>query len=66
MKLFYNQETDLLYIRLDDRVQQVSNERITDRIVLDMGKDDKIVGIEVLDASHQLDLPQLLSSAQFV
>ena len=60
MNIQYNDKTDLLYIRLDDRKQNVINKRISEEIVLDIGEDDKIVGIEILDASKQLRLERLL------
>ena len=60
MKLFYDDKTDLLYIRLDNRKQKLINKKITDEIVLDLGKDDKVVGIEILDASKRINLESLL------
>ena len=60
MQILYNATTDLLYIRLDDRKQQVMNKRLSEDIVLDVGDDDKIVGIEILDASKHLNLERLL------
>jgi uncharacterized protein YuzE len=45
---------------LDDRKQQVINRRISEDIVLDLGEDDRIVGIEILDASKHLNLERLL------
>lgn len=60
MNILYNDKTDLLYIRLDDRKQDVINKRISDNIVLDMGEDNKIVGIEILDASRHVSLEKLL------
>jgi len=60
MQIQYNDSTDLLYIRLDDRKQEIINKRLSDDIVLDMGKDDRIVGIEILDASKHLNLDKLL------
>ena len=60
MQILYHDATDLLYIRLDDRQQQVINRRLTEDIVLDIGEDDKIVGIEILDASQRLNLEKLL------
>ena len=59
MKITYNDKTDLLYIRLDDRKQDVLNRRITEDIVLDMGEGDRIVGIEILDASKHVTLDKL-------
>ena len=59
MQILYNDKTDLLYIRLDDRQQQVMNKRVSEDIVLDIGDDNKIVGIEILDASKHLNLNKL-------
>ena len=60
MQILYNAKTDLLYLRLDDRRQQVVNKRVSEDIVLDLGEGDRIVGIEILDASKRLDLKELL------
>ena len=60
MQILYDAKTDLLYLRLDDRKQQVINRHISDDIVLDLGEDDRIVGIEILDASKHLSLERLL------
>ncbi len=60
MKVIYNDKTDLLYIRLDDRKQDVVNRRVSDDIVLDIGEGDRIVGIEILDASTHVNLEKLL------
>lgn len=45
MNILYNDKTDLLYIRLDDRKQDIINKRVSDDIVVDVGKDEKVVGI---------------------
>jgi uncharacterized protein YuzE len=60
MHVSYNDKTDLLYIRLDDRRQEVINRRVSDDIVLDIGEGDKIIGIEILDASKHVNLDRLL------
>jgi uncharacterized protein YuzE len=60
MQIFYDSKSDLLYLRLDERKQQVINKRLSEDIVLDMGEGDKIVGIEILDASKHLNLEKLL------
>lgn len=60
MQILYNAKTDLLYMRLDDRKQQVVNRRLSEDIVLDMGEGDRIVGIEILDASKHVNLASLL------
>jgi uncharacterized protein YuzE len=60
MNIVYNDKMDLLYIRLDDERQEVINRRISEDIVLDIGEGDRIVGIEILDASKRLNLERLL------
>jgi uncharacterized protein YuzE len=60
MQILYDEKKDLLYFRLDDSKQNLINQRIADNIVLDIGKDDRIVGIEILDASRHLNLKSLL------
>ena len=60
MNVLYNDRTDLLYIRLDDRGQKVINRRVSEDIVLDIGEDDKVIGIEILDASKHVNLDRLL------
>jgi uncharacterized protein YuzE len=60
MQIFYDDKTDLLYIRLDDRKQEIINRRASDDVVLDMGKGNKIIGIEILDASKHVNLERLL------
>ena len=61
MKISYDDRTDLLYLRFDERKQEVENKRVTDDVVLDIGAGGKIIGIEILDASLHLDLERLLS-----
>ena len=60
MKISYDDRTDLLYLRFDERKQHVMNRRVTEGVVLDIGEAGKIVGIEILDASKHLDLGRLL------
>ena len=60
MTVEYDQKTDLLYLRLDPRSQEVVNQRVSEEVVLDIGREEKIVGIEIMNASRNLDLQQLL------
>ncbi len=60
MQVFYDSKTDLLYIRLDDENQQVINRRVSEDVVLDVGEGERIVGIEILDASKHVNLERLL------
>ncbi|HHV80756.1 MAG TPA: DUF2283 domain-containing protein [bacterium] len=60
MKIYYDDKKDLLYIRFDEKNQQIINKRVTEDIVLDIGEEDKIVGMEILGASKLLNLRELL------
>jgi uncharacterized protein YuzE len=60
MNISYNDQTDLLYIRMDDSKQDVVNQRVTDDVVLDIGAEGKIIGIEILDASKNIHLDSVL------
>jgi len=60
VNIVYNDKTDLLYIRLDDRKQEVINKRVSEDIVLDIGENEMIVGIEILDASKHVTLERIL------
>ncbi len=60
MNIMYNNKTDLLYLRLDDRKQPVVNKRVTDDVVLDIGENNIIIGVEIMDASKRVNLEHLL------
>jgi uncharacterized protein YuzE len=60
MQIQYNARMDLLYLRLDDRKQPVTNQKVSDAVVLDLGDNDPIIGIEIMDASRNLNLDRLL------
>ena len=60
MTIHYDSKTDLLYLRLESKKQQVTNKRVMDDVVLDLGEDDKIVGIEIMDASKHVNMEQLM------
>ena len=59
MEILYNAKADLLYIRIDDQKQEVINRQLGEDVVLDIGEGDRIVGIEILDASKRLNLEKL-------
>ena len=60
MKVTYDDKSDLLYIRLDESKQDVMNRRVAEDVVLDIGDGDKIIGIEILEASTHVDLRKIL------
>ena len=60
MTVEYDDRQDLLYLRLDPTPQDVTNRRVSDEVVLDVGRAERIVGIEIMNASQNLDLSRLL------
>ncbi len=60
MRISYDDRVDLLYIRFEERKQEVENRRVTEDIVLDIGEGGKIVGIEILEASKHVSLESVL------
>jgi uncharacterized protein YuzE len=60
MNISYNEGSDLLYIRLDEKKQDVVNKRVSESVVLDIGEGERIVGIEILNASQRVNLENLL------
>lgn len=60
MRVLYDDKSDLLYIRFDERTQEVINKRVSEDVVLDIGEGDRIIGIEIMDASKHIRLERLL------
>lgn len=60
MNIQYDSKSDLLYLRFDLLSTTLINKRVSEDIVLDIGPDDKIVGIEIMDASRRISLDKIL------
>ena len=56
MKITYDEQVDALYIRLLDGQYQCRTLRLSDAIALNLGPEEQLVGIEVLDAKRILGL----------
>ena len=56
MKVRYDRETNIVYIKLSDLPVAESDED-KPGIILDYAEDDSIVAIEILNASHKLPQP---------
>ncbi|MBP1465717.1 DUF2283 domain-containing protein [Candidatus Chloroploca sp. M-50] len=54
MKISYDPDVDALYIRLVEGQIECQVIQLNDRIAINVGPDEQIVGIEVLDASDLL------------
>ncbi len=56
MKITYDPEVDALYIQLIEGNHQCRTLQLSEEVALDIGPDEQLVGIEVLDASEVLNL----------
>ena len=54
----YYSETDMLYIKLADGISTESEE-VASGIVLDFDEHNRVIGIEIEDASNLIDLSRL-------
>ena len=60
MKVYYDDEVDALYLKLGDETSDGAIE-IAEGVNLDTTSQDKIVSIEILNASKKMDLRTVLS-----
>ncbi len=51
MRISYDPEVDALYIRLIEGTVECEVIRLNDRVAINIGPEEQIVGVEVLDAS---------------
>ena len=61
MTINYDSKTDLLYLMIEPAPDgEIINKRVSEEMVLDIGENDKIVGIEIMDASKHVNLEKLM------
>ncbi len=60
MKIKYDPKVDAAYISFKKGPTQVTTVRLNEDVAIDLGPNEEIVGIEILDASNQLDLHKTL------
>jgi uncharacterized protein YuzE len=61
MKISYDPEVDALYIRLIEGEYECRTLRLNEEIALNIGPDEVLVGIEILDAKQVLGKGELPS-----
>ena len=59
MKLNYYPETDSLYIDLSEQ-SNVESQEISEGILLDYDAEGRLVGIDIDNASHKVDMEKLI------
>lgn len=60
MKVRYDKEVDAVYIYAEDGEYEISEE-VGEGVVIDISKDGKVMGMEILDASEKIS-PNILKS----
>ncbi len=55
MRIAYDPSVDALYIRLVEGLVQCEVIRLNDRVAVNIGPGEQVVGIEILDASEVLE-----------
>ncbi len=63
MKITYDKEVDAVYIKLIEGEHQCRTLQLNDEIALNIGKGEKLIGIEILDARSVLangNLPNII------
>jgi uncharacterized protein YuzE len=63
MRVRYDEEVDMLYIRLKETPYYESDE-IKEGIIIDYDKDENVIGIEIMNATEYL-APEELSTIKF-
>lgn len=63
MKIRFDEESDIIYIRLDDTKKIVDSEEVKNGVVVDFENQNRVVGIEILGVKKNIPLKQLKSIA---
>jgi uncharacterized protein YuzE len=59
MKISYDKDIDALYIRLIEGKHECRTVRLNEQVALNIGEDERLVGIEILDAKEVLGAGKL-------
>ena len=62
MKMTYDQKIDAMYIKFDDKAIYHNTKKVTDEVMVDYSKNGKVVGVEILSASKNMQLPKISES----
>jgi uncharacterized protein YuzE len=56
MKISYDPNYSIAYIRLREKFSEVETNRISDELNIDISPDGKVYGLELLNANEQLQI----------
>lgn len=63
MKVSYDSQYDIVYLKFIEGAREVTTRHIDEDIALDFDADQRLVGMEILSASKHLDWESLLPVA---
>lgn len=59
MHVQYDSEADAVYVRLREPIGELKSRPVDDARIVDYDAEGQVVGVELLDASHGIDLEGL-------
>ena len=59
MNIYFDEESDIVSISLDDKKKVVDSEEVKSGVVLDFDEDGGVIGIEILGAKNRIPLDRL-------
>ncbi len=62
MRIHYSHDADALYIRLNEKTIQNTDE-VSDDIIMDFDNEGNVIGIEILSASSKADVHEIIIQA---
>lgn len=58
MQINYDKKVDAMYIKLNENEPYHVSKKVTDDVLVDYSKGEKVVGVEVLSASDNVIIPE--------
>ncbi|MEQ1663815.1 MAG: DUF2283 domain-containing protein [Bdellovibrionales bacterium] len=59
MKVHYDEKSDAVFIRLDDKKKIVESQEVSSGVILDFDENGKVIGIEILEVKDRIGEDQL-------
>lgn len=59
MKIFFDEKSDAVFIRLDERKKITDSYEVEKGVILDFDDDGEVIGIEILNVKKRIPLKQL-------
>ncbi|OFZ12044.1 MAG: hypothetical protein A2Z20_07365 [Bdellovibrionales bacterium RBG_16_40_8] len=59
MKVHYDEKSDAVYIRLDDKQKIIESKEVESGVILDFDVNGKVIGVEILNVKDRIGSDQL-------